>query len=88
MQFGLFSHGFRLHTSAAASFDEDLLEIVLADELGFRDAWIAEHHGEPDYIDRVDVNPIPELLICRAAALTKRHAAGVRRQRLGHAGQA
>ncbi len=47
MHFGLFSNGIRRHTSAARSYDEDIAEIVLADELGFRDAYISEHHGEP-----------------------------------------
>ena len=57
---------------AAQTYDEDLYEIVLADQLGFRDAYISEHHGEPVYIDRVDTLPVPELLMCKAAALTKR----------------
>jgi alkanesulfonate monooxygenase SsuD/methylene tetrahydromethanopterin reductase-like flavin-dependent oxidoreductase (luciferase family) len=45
---------------------------VLADELGFTDAWISEHHAEPLYAGKVDVMPLPELLMCKAAALTKR----------------
>ncbi len=60
------------HTTAAQTYEEDLREIVLADELGFRDAYISEHHGEPVYIDTVDTLPIPELLMCKAAALTRR----------------
>ena len=72
MEFGIFSNGFRPHTTAAQTYEEDLREIVLADELGFRDAYISEHHGEPVYIDTVDTLPIPELLMCKAAALTKR----------------
>ena len=72
MEFGIFSNGFRPHTTAAATYEEDLREIILADELGFRDAWISEHHGEPVYIDKVDTLSMPELLMCKAAALTKR----------------
>ena len=72
MEFGIFSNGFRPHTSAARSFEEDIAEIVLADELGFRDAYISEHHGEPPHINHVDILPAPELLMCKAAALTKR----------------
>ena len=72
MEFGIFSNGFRLHTTASQTYDEDISEIVLADQLGFRDAYISEHHGEPVYIDKVDTLPIPELLMCKAAALTKR----------------
>jgi limonene 1,2-monooxygenase len=72
MEFGIFSNGFRPHTTASQTYEEDLSEIVLADQLGFRDAYISEHHGEPIYIDKVDTLPIPELLMCKAAALTKR----------------
>jgi limonene 1,2-monooxygenase len=72
MEFGIFSNGFRPHSTAAQTYEEDLAEIVLADQLGFRDAYISEHHGEPVYIDKVDTLPVPELLMCKAAALTKR----------------
>src|SRR5215472_10761993 len=72
MDFGIFSNGFRPHTSAAQTYDEDLAEIALADQLGYRDAYISEHHGEPVYIGKVDTLPVPELLMCKAAALTKR----------------
>src|SRR4029077_3269327 len=72
MEFGIFSNGFRPHTTAAQTYEEDLAEIVLADQLGFRDAYISEHHGEPVYIGKVDTLPVPELLMCKAAAVTKR----------------
>lgn len=72
MEFGIWSNGFRPHTSPAQTYEEDLQEIVLADQLGMRDAYISEHHGEPVYINRVDTLPVPELLMCKAAALTKR----------------
>jgi limonene 1,2-monooxygenase len=71
LHFGIFSNGFRLHTTASATYEEDLQELILADQLGYRDAWISEHHGEPVYVDRVDTLPIPELLICKAAGLTR-----------------
>jgi alkanesulfonate monooxygenase SsuD/methylene tetrahydromethanopterin reductase-like flavin-dependent oxidoreductase (luciferase family) len=71
MEFGIWSNGFRPHTSAAQTYEEDLFEIVLADKLGFRDAYISEHHGEEVYLDKVDTLPVPELLMCKAAALTK-----------------
>jgi alkanesulfonate monooxygenase SsuD/methylene tetrahydromethanopterin reductase-like flavin-dependent oxidoreductase (luciferase family) len=71
MEFGLFSNGFRPHTSAAQSYQDDIDEIVLADQLGFRDVYISEHHGEPPYINRVDTIPAPELMMCKLAALTK-----------------
>jgi limonene 1,2-monooxygenase len=72
MQFGIFSNGFRPHTSYGQTYDEDIAEIVLADQLGFRDVYISEHHGEPPHINRVDTIPTPELMMCKAAALTKR----------------
>ena len=72
MHFGLFSNGFRPHRSAGSSYDEDIAEIVLAEELGFRDVFVSEHHGESSHIGAVDTIPAPELLICKAAALTKR----------------
>jgi alkanesulfonate monooxygenase SsuD/methylene tetrahydromethanopterin reductase-like flavin-dependent oxidoreductase (luciferase family) len=71
MDFGLFMNGFRSHTTAAQTYTEDLRELILADELGFRDAWISEHHGEPIYINKVDILPFPDLLMCKAAGLTK-----------------
>ncbi|NQV56621.1 MAG: LLM class flavin-dependent oxidoreductase [Rhodospirillales bacterium] len=70
MHFGIFSNGFRPHTSAAETYEEDIREIVLADKLGFRDCYISEHHGEPPYINRVDTSPMPELMMCKAAGLT------------------
>lgn len=86
MDFGIFSNGFRPHTTAAQTYDEDIYEIVLADKLGFRDAYISEHHGEPPYINRVDTIPMPELLMAKAAGLTKqiRMGAAVRLLHLHH----
>ena len=54
MEFGIFSNGIRPHTSAGRTYEQDICEIVLADRLGFRDAYISEHHGELPYINRVD----------------------------------
>jgi limonene 1,2-monooxygenase len=86
MEFGIFSNGFRPHTSASQTYEEDLNEIVLADRLGFRDAYISEHHGEPVYINKVDTLPIPELLMCKVAGLTKqiRMGAAVKLIHLAH----
>jgi limonene 1,2-monooxygenase len=72
MDFGIFSNGFRPHTSAGRTYDEDIHEIVLAEELGMSVAYISEHHGEPPYINTVDSIPDPELMMCKAAGLTKR----------------
>jgi limonene 1,2-monooxygenase len=72
MKFGICSHGFRPHTTAQQTYAEDIGEIVLADELGFEVAFIAEHHGEPPSINKVDTIPTPELMMCKAAALTRR----------------
>jgi limonene 1,2-monooxygenase len=72
MDFGIFSNGFRKHTIAARTYDEDIHEIALAEALGFAVAYISEHHGEPPYIGMVDTIPAPDMLMCKAAALTKR----------------
>jgi alkanesulfonate monooxygenase SsuD/methylene tetrahydromethanopterin reductase-like flavin-dependent oxidoreductase (luciferase family) len=72
MEFGIFSNGFRPHGIAADSYNEDIREIVLAEQLGFRDAYVSEHHGELPYINRVDTIPEPDLLICKASALTSK----------------
>jgi limonene 1,2-monooxygenase len=86
MEFGIFSNGFRPHTTASQTYQEDIAEIVLADQLGFRDAYISEHHGEPVYIGKVDTLPVPELLMCKAAAVTKqiRMGAAVKLIHLAH----
>jgi alkanesulfonate monooxygenase SsuD/methylene tetrahydromethanopterin reductase-like flavin-dependent oxidoreductase (luciferase family) len=74
MEFGIFSNGFRRSTAAGigSTYEEDISEIVLADRLGFRDAYISEHHAEPSHIGAVDMMPAPELMVCKLAALTKR----------------
>lgn len=72
MEFGIFSNGFRPHSVAGDSYDEDIREIVLAEELGFRDAYISEHHGERPYIGRVDTIPDTDMLMCKASALTSK----------------
>ncbi|MGB6537386.1 MAG: LLM class flavin-dependent oxidoreductase [Xanthobacteraceae bacterium] len=86
MEFGIFSNGFRPHTIAAQTYAEDLAEIVHADRLGFKYVYISEHHGEPVYIDKIDTLPVPELLMCKAAALTKqiRMGAAVKLIHLAH----
>ncbi len=86
MEFGIWSNGFRRATTPFKTYEEDLYEIILADKLGFRDAYISEHHSEPVYIDKVDVLPVPELLMCKAAALTKqiRFGAAIKVAHLQH----
>lgn len=71
MEFGLYSSGERSNKLAADSYDEDLFEIMLADKLGFAEARIAEHIGRT-HETRVDKLSVADLLITKAAALTKR----------------
>ena len=71
MKIGLFSNGTRHNSIAKFSYADDLYEIVAADRLGMTEAWISEHgtflnHQAPDQL------PSADLLICKAAALTKR----------------
>lgn len=71
MRFGLFSNGQRRNAVAKTSYDEDLQELILADELGIEEAWISEH-GTFVPFHAPDQLPSADLLICKAAALTKR----------------
>lgn len=64
MEFGVHSSGERPNRLAREAWEEDLFEIVTADALGFREAWIREHGGTNGPM------PTPDLFICKAAALT------------------
>jgi alkanesulfonate monooxygenase SsuD/methylene tetrahydromethanopterin reductase-like flavin-dependent oxidoreductase (luciferase family) len=67
MQFGLFM--MPLHPpyrAFADAYDRDIDQIVLADRLGVREAWVGEHLTE-----RWENAPAPDLLIAKALALTR-----------------
>ena len=67
MQFGLFMMPLHPpHRSFAESYQRDVDQIVLADQLGFREAFIGEHLTE-----RWENAPAPDLLIAQALAFTK-----------------
>src|SRR5205807_7223161 len=51
---------------AAQTYEEDIDEVVLADQLGFREAWIAE----PNHV-RANTVTHASLLMCKAAGLTE-----------------
>ena len=70
MEFGIFSNGERGNPIAKMTYDEDLAEIVHADALGMHEAWISEH-GTLLSWTKPDTMPSADLLICKAAALTK-----------------
>src|SRR5216110_2143084 len=70
MDFGLFSNGERTNKLAADTYDEDLYEVMLADRLGFKEAWISEHVGRSTG-GRADTLPVADMFIIKAAALTK-----------------
>lgn len=59
MKFALFSNDRRPNRPIGDAWDQDIREIVTADEAGFSEAWISEHEASAD------------LIICRAAALTR-----------------
>jgi alkanesulfonate monooxygenase SsuD/methylene tetrahydromethanopterin reductase-like flavin-dependent oxidoreductase (luciferase family) len=59
MEFGLFSNGRRPQRTLAEAWDRDIAEIEAADQLGLSEAWISEHQSPA------------ELIICKAAAVTK-----------------
>jgi alkanesulfonate monooxygenase SsuD/methylene tetrahydromethanopterin reductase-like flavin-dependent oxidoreductase (luciferase family) len=67
MRFGLFMMPLHPpHRSFADSYQRDVEQIVLADRLGFREAFIGEHLTE-----RWENAPAPDLLIAQALAFTK-----------------
>ncbi len=67
MQFGLFMMPLHPpHRAFADGYERDVDQIVLADQLGFREAWIGEHLTE-----RWENAPAPDLLIAQALKLTK-----------------
>jgi alkanesulfonate monooxygenase SsuD/methylene tetrahydromethanopterin reductase-like flavin-dependent oxidoreductase (luciferase family) len=70
MQIGIFSNGNRNNKVAKLSYDEDLKEIIVADRLGMTEAWISEH-GTFLAWQAPDQLPCADLMICKAAALTK-----------------
>jgi alkanesulfonate monooxygenase SsuD/methylene tetrahydromethanopterin reductase-like flavin-dependent oxidoreductase (luciferase family) len=67
MQFGLFMMPLHPpHRAFADAYDRDIAQIVLADQLGFHEAWVGEHLTE-----RWENAPAPDLLLAQALALTK-----------------
>jgi alkanesulfonate monooxygenase SsuD/methylene tetrahydromethanopterin reductase-like flavin-dependent oxidoreductase (luciferase family) len=66
MRFGLFMMPLHPpHRQYADGYQRDVDQIVLADRLGFREAWVGEHLTE-----RWENAPAPDLLIAQALALT------------------
>src|SRR5215510_2995496 len=67
MQFGLFMMPLHPpHRAFADGYDRDVGQIVLADQLGFREAWVGEHLTE-----RWENAPAPDLVLAQCLALTK-----------------
>ncbi len=67
MQFGLFMMPLHPpHRPLADGYQRDVDQLVLADRLGFREAWVGEHLTE-----RWENAPAPDLLLAQALALTK-----------------
>ena len=67
MQFGLFMMPLHPpHRTFGESYQRDVDQIVLADRLGFREAFVGEH-----FTERWENAPAPDLLIAQALALTK-----------------
>jgi limonene 1,2-monooxygenase len=68
MRFGIFSMPEHFPwDNQKLSFARDLREMVLAEELGFDEYWIGEHHS--GWYENV---PVPEYMIAKASALTHR----------------
>jgi alkanesulfonate monooxygenase SsuD/methylene tetrahydromethanopterin reductase-like flavin-dependent oxidoreductase (luciferase family) len=68
MDFGLFMMPLHPpHRALAEGYARDLEQIVLADQLGFREAWVGEHLTE-----RWENAPAPDLLLAQALLQTTR----------------
>ena len=68
MKFGLFM--MPLHPSyreVADCYDRDIDQLVLADKVGYEEAWLGEH-----FTEKWENAPAPDLLIAKALALTER----------------
>jgi len=82
LDFAIFSEsGVRRHARTADAYQDDLDEIILADELGFKEAWIAEtNQVRPNTVTHA------HMLMCKAAPLTKhiRFGSGIRQLPLHH----
>jgi alkanesulfonate monooxygenase SsuD/methylene tetrahydromethanopterin reductase-like flavin-dependent oxidoreductase (luciferase family) len=66
MRFGLFMMPLHPpHRALADGYQRDIDQIVLADRLGFAEAWVGEHLTE-----RWENAPAPDLLLAQALALT------------------
>lgn len=68
MKFGIFSNQQRHSLNTPASWQEDIDEVVLADRLGFEQAWVSEHAGL-SYLQ--DGLACPDHMIARMAGLTE-----------------
>jgi alkanesulfonate monooxygenase SsuD/methylene tetrahydromethanopterin reductase-like flavin-dependent oxidoreductase (luciferase family) len=67
MHFGLFMMPLHPpHRVLADGYERDVAQIVLADRLGFREAWVGEHLTE-----RWENAPAPDLLLAQALVQTK-----------------
>lgn len=67
MKLGLFQMPFHLpHREPYEAWERDLELLVLADQIGYKEAWIGEHTTLP-----WENVPVPELLIAQALRMTK-----------------
>lgn len=79
MKIGIFSNQQRHREDILASWEEDIAEIKLADQLGIEECWISEHTGLPYMKDGL---ACPDHLICRLAAETEQIKMGPAVRRL------
>jgi alkanesulfonate monooxygenase SsuD/methylene tetrahydromethanopterin reductase-like flavin-dependent oxidoreductase (luciferase family) len=83
MQVGLFCNQQRARPDVAESWQEDMNEIVLADQLGLDEAWISEHTGSAWLPDAL---PSPDMMIAALSRVTHQIRLGpaIRRLALYH----
>jgi alkanesulfonate monooxygenase SsuD/methylene tetrahydromethanopterin reductase-like flavin-dependent oxidoreductase (luciferase family) len=79
LKIGIFSNQQRHRQDILASWEEDIAEIKLADQLGFEECWISEHTGLPYMRDGL---ACPDHMICRLAGETEQIRMGPAVRRL------
>jgi limonene 1,2-monooxygenase len=70
VEFGIFSNGARRNQIAADTYDADLQEVIVADRVGFTEAWVSEHLADRK-IYEPDSLTVADLFLCKAAGLTE-----------------
>ncbi|WP_172331427.1 LLM class flavin-dependent oxidoreductase [Mangrovicoccus sp. HB161399] len=84
-RFGLMDQGWAAPGTTDAEMAEHSLALIrLADEMGFDSCWLGEHHRRDDAAAFYGRFPVPEILLAKAAGLTRRVRLGTGVKVLSH----